>query len=57
MAGPTRRGLLQLATLVPGLAMIACSVEDARTPDAPPLGRGEPFADGTWFDDGFGWVE
>jgi hypothetical protein len=24
---------------------------------APPAGRGEAFADGGWFDDGFGWVE
>jgi hypothetical protein len=24
---------------------------------APLVGRGEPFDDGTWFDDGYGWVD
>ncbi len=49
--GITRRDVLLGAT-----AAVALATTEAQ---ALPTGaeRGEPFDDGTWFDDGYGWVD
>ena len=58
-AGATRREVLVGATAAASLAAIAAvaavTLEPPSTAYDP--ARGEPFDDGTWFDDGTGWVD
>ncbi len=53
----TRRALLRSTSLA-GCAVVASCMGAQVTAEAvPPMPRGEPFADGSWFDDGLGWIE
>ncbi len=49
----TRRAVLGGSTALGTLALFGRS--DAASGAVPP--RGEPFADGTYFSDGFGWID
>ncbi len=50
----TRRRLLAGTALLAATALTATTLAAAVVPDDD---RGEPFDDGTWFDDGYGWVD
>lgn len=49
----TRRRLLAGASFI-GLTAALTLIDVEQLPAAE---RGEPFDDGTWFDDGYGWVD
>ncbi len=55
--GLSRRTLMASTALVGAAVAASCTGSLLGADVAPPTGRGEPFADGSWFDDGFGWVE
>ncbi len=55
--GLSRRALLASTALAGAVGVASCMGPLLGADEAPPAGRGEPFADGSWFDDGFGWVE
>lgn len=55
--GLSRRSLLASTALAGAVVVASCTGSLLGAHVAQPTGRGEPFADGSWFDDGFGWLE
>lgn len=55
--GLSRRSLLASTALAGAVVVASCTGSLLGADAAPPTGRGEAFADGSWFDDDFGWVE
>ena len=53
----TRRALLGGTSLALGTVVASCMAPLDTAGGGTPALRGEPFADGSWFDDGFGWAE
>ena len=53
----TRRALLRSTSLAGCAIVAACMGPGVTFETARPVERGEPFADGSWFDDGLGWIE